>query len=577
MPLDALTLAAVVTELKQSIVGARIDKIHQPGRDEIVLSLRAKQENQHCNSKLILSGNPQHPRAHLTTISRENPQTAPMFCMLLRKHLTGARILDISQPPMERMMEFHLETLDELGYRSSHRLILEAMGRHSNLILVDQENRIVDSLRRVDMDMSVQRQVLAGLFYHLPPSQGKENLSEHSIDSIQSLMTSGLIWKWILSTFGGLSPLLCREIAVVVCGSVDGLIEDCNRETLATALLEMVNTPPSPTLLLKEGVPFDFSLRNISQYENLVEIETKPSFSELLDVFYIERERDNRMRQKGQNLIRTVNSARDRIAKKIGYQKQELSSTENRDRLREFGDIITANLHAMSQGMTCLRAVDFYDQSQAEIEIPLDPLRSPQKNAAKYYKDYNKAKKANEMLQILIEKGINELDYLDSVLENMRFLQSEQDLSELRNELEDTGYLRKQHDKKKPVKRIVGKPMQFRSAGGLLISVGRNNLQNDQLTTKMAHKSDIWFHTQKIHGSHVILWSEGNPPDLASVEQAAGLAAWFSQGRDSGKVAVDYTPVKYVKKPNGARPGMVIYTTYETAMVAPLNPLSLEK
>ena len=275
------------------------------------------------------------------------------------------------------------------------------------------------------------------------------------------------------------------------------------------------------------------------------------------------------MRQRGQDLIKSVTNARDRVARKMANQERELEATLDRDRLRELGDIITSNLHAMHKGQTVLRAADFYDPECREVEVPLDPLRTPQQNAAKYYKDYNKAKTAEEMLTIQIEKGEKELEYLNSVLENITLAEGERDLQEIRQELTDTGYLRRQKTAAKREKRVSGKPMEFRSSAGLRISVGKNNSQNDQLTTKMAFKSDIWFHTQKIHGSHVILWTEGGTPDAQSLSEAAALAAWFSQGRDGKKVPVDYTPVKYVKKPAGARPGMVIYTTYQTAYVDP--------
>lgn len=582
MPLDALCVSALVSELKESIVGGRIDKIHQPGRDELIFGLRTRTESGgHRNSKLLLSANPQHPRAHYTEVVRENPEVPPMFCMLLRKHLTGARIMDLTQPSMERVMEFHLEALDELGFRVQRRLVVEVMGSQSNLVLVDESGVIIDCVRRIEKDLSTLkedeefRNVKAGFIYKYPLAQKKMNPQARSLEELGDHIceATGKAHKYLLSTYSGLSPLLCREMVWRTTSDVDCSLEEMSlksKEKLVQMVYDFVQvkTPTTPVILLEDGVLKDFSFTSIGQYEGAYEVKMLPSLSALLDEYYKERERSDRIRQKGQGLLRTLTNARDRVQKKIVLQEQELLQTEHRERLRELGDIVTGNLHLMTQGMSVLRASDFYSEDQGEIEIKLDPLKSPQKNAAAYYKDYNRGKKANEMLTILLEKGYQELEYLNSVIEHTKLAQGEQDLVELRQELEDTGYVKKQTGKKGKVKRVNGKPMEFRSSAGLRISVGKNNLQNDLLTTKQAFKSDIWFHTQKIHGSHVILWTEGKEADGKSLEEAAILAAWFSQGRGSGKIPVDYTPVKYVKKPNGARPGMVIYTTYDTAMVS---------
>ena len=301
--------------------------------------------------------------------------------------------------------------------------------------------------------------------------------------------------------------------------------------------------------------------------------ETLPSFSVLLDRFYAAKETSERVRQRGQDLIRALTNARDRTARKLRNQERELEATYDRERLRQLGDIVTSNLHRLSRGMASFRTNDFYDPDDREIDVPLDPLLTPQQNAAKYYKDYNKAKNAERFLTEQIEKGTRELDYLESVLEEVSRAEGERDLQEIRQELTDTGYLRKNRGGKKAEKRLAPKPMEFRSSAGLRILVGKNNTQNDQLTCKLAYKSDLWLHTQKIHGSHVILRTEGKEPDRQSVTEAAILAAYFSQAREGKHVPVDYTPVKYVKKPNGAKPGMVIYETYSTAYVTPEEAL----
>ena len=581
MPLDALCLSGVVHELQNALSGAKIDKIYQPGRDEVVLALRAPAGN----VKLLLSANPSHPRAHLTQISRENPDKPPMFCMLLRKHLSGARLLELLQPPMERVVDLRLEALDELGDRVERRLVLEAMGRHSNLILLDGEGRIMDCLRRVDSDMSARRQVLPGLFYRLPPAQEKLDPSSLDRAALESALAAApeesQADKWLLDTFGGLSPLICRELAFRAGGATDARLHQMGEggrsrllDELEGLLRSVQENSFTPVMLEKEGHPSDFTFQPISQYGPAVSCVPFPSFSALLDRFYEQRENQERVRQRGQDLIRSVTNARDRAARKIGLQEQELAATRDRERLRQFGDIITSNLQAMEKGMSRLTAADFYDPECPQIHIPLDPLLTPQQNAAKYYKEYNKAKTAESILTLQLEKGRRDLDYLNSVLEAIALAEGERDLQEIRQELTDTGYLRRPSKARDRGKRVASKPMEFRSSSGLRISVGKNNTQNDLLTTKQAFKSDLWFHTQKIHGSHVILWTEGGQPDLTSIQEAAQLAAWFSQGRESGKVAVDYTPVKYVKKPGGARPGMVVYTTYETAYVAPDGDLA---
>ncbi len=576
MPLDALCLSGVVAELKPILTGAKIDKVHQPGRDEMILALRLGRGN----GRLLLSASPNHPRLQMTELSRENPDAPPMFCMLLRKHLMGGRILSVEQPHLERIVELRLEVLDELGDRKERRLILEAMGRRANLVLVDDQGRIVDCLRRVDGDMSAQRQLLPGLFYRLPPAMEKADPTALDgaewLRQVEQAPGESRVDHWLLDTFGGWSPLVCREIAFRAGGRVDVTFDELGPQgrvrvgEAAEALLKTVRENNfTPTVISVEKRPKDFTFFPAEQYEEAGECAAYPTFSALMDRFYEQRENQERIRQKGQDLIRSVTNARDRTARKLANQQRELEATQDRERLRQFGDIITSNLHAMERGMATLRAMDFYDPEGGEVEIKLDPLLTPQQNAAKYYKEYNKAKTAEEMLTIQLEKGRRELDYLNSVLENITLAEGERDLQEIRQELADTGYLRRQIKGKDKGRRLSPKPMEFRSTAGLRISVGKNNMQNDLLTCKQAFKSDIWFHTQKIHGSHVILWTGGAQPDLQSLNEAACLAAWFSQGRESGKVPVDYTPVKYVKKPAGARPGMVVYTTYETAWVTP--------
>ena len=582
MPLDALCLSGIIHELNTALSGARVDKIYQPGRDEVILALRTQSTG---NVRLLLSANPAHPRLHLTTLPLENPEKPPMFCMLLRKHMSGARLLEIAQTPLERVAVLRFEALNELGDRVERRLVLEAISHKTNLLLLDGDGRILDCIRHTGGDVTAGRVLQPGMFYRLPPGMDKENPLTADREQLEALLSAApeeaQADRWLLDTFGGLSPLLCRELAHRAGGAADVRLNALGpegRARLLDRLEELRETVTAgrytPTMISMEGRPRDFTFLPVGQYESSAQVEGWPAFSPLLDAFFEQRERQDRIRQRGQDLIKSVTNARDRTARKIANQEKELAATRDRDRLRQLGDILTSNFYQMSKGMARLRAADFYDPEGREVEIRLDPLLTPQQNAAKYYKDYNRAKKAEEMLTIQLEKGRQELDYLNSVLENISLAEGERDLAEIRQELSDTGYLRRPGKAKDRGKRVSSKPMEFMSTSGLRISVGKNNSQNDLLTCKLAGKGDIWFHIQKIHGSHVILWTEGGQPDLQSLNEAAILAAWFSQARDSSKVPVDYTPVRYVKKPGGARPGMVIYTTYETAQVTPDGELA---
>ena len=586
MPLDALCLSGVVHELNTALAGAKVDKIYQPGRDEIVLALRAPAGN----VRLLLSANPNQPRLHLTQLPLENPDKPPMFCMRLRKHLSGARLLAVEQVPLERVVRLRFEALNELGDRVERKLVLEAISHHSNLLLLDGEDRILDCVRRTDSGLDLKsgnsgRLLQPGMFYRLPAAVAKADPTGTGREELEELLDrapeESQADKWLLDTFSGLSPLVCRELAFRAGGATDVRLHQLGPEGRAVLLdrLEALQDTVkesryTPVMISVDERPRDFSFLPIGQYQGAAEVRDYPTFSLLLDDFYAQRDQQERVRQKGQDLIRAVTNARDRTARKIGNQEKELAATRDRDRLRELGDILTSNFWQMEKGMARLRTVDFYDPEGKEIDIRLDPLLTPQQNAAKYYKDYNRAKTAEEMLTIQLDKGRRELDYLNSVLEAISLAEGERDLAEIRRELADTGYLRPGKTAKVRNRRVTSRPMEFMSTSGLRISVGKNNSQNDLLTCKLAGKGDIWFHTQKIHGSHVILWTEGREPDLQSLNEAACLAAWFSQARDSNKVPVDYTPVRFVKKPGGARPGMVVYTTYETAWVKPDGELA---
>jgi len=569
MPLDAVCLTGVVRELQETIVGLRIEKIQQPSRDQIVLTLRG-------NRKLLLCASSNQPRIHLTNITRENPIQAPMFCMLLRKHLGSGRISAVQQPTLERVVILSIDMVDEMGEVGRRQLVLECMGRHSNLILLDGEGRIIECLRRVDMEMSEKRQVLPGLFYHLPPAQEKADplaVDEDTFDQfLSSAPTEREASDFLLDTFFGMSPLVCRELTHQSCGDGADLSSPLCREELKDIFFRWQNSIKenrfTPFMISRNGKPQDFSYLPIIQYGSETEGESWESFSPMLDAFYETREQIERVRQKGQDLQKCASGARDRVRRKLALQEKEYAQTQDRDKLRMYGELITANLYRMERGMSTLRAQNYYEADCPEIDIPLDPLLTPQKNAERYFRQYNKAKAAEIHLTEQMEIAVRERDWLESVLDELSRAETEQDFNDIRRELRDAGYLKGQTNSKKEPKRSASRPRVFRSSSGLQILVGRSNSQNDQLT-KEAFKSDYWFHTQRIHGSHVILRTEGQEPDQASMTEAAILAAWFSQGRESGQVAVDYTQIRNVKKPNGARPGMVVYDPYQTAYVTP--------
>lgn len=577
MSLDSFCLSGIIREL-QEIVGLRIEKIQQPARDQVILALRG-------GRRLLLCSGASQARIHLTHLSRENPASPPMFCMLLRKHLGGGRISAIEQPGQERAAILTIDMVDEMGEPGQRKLILECMGRRSNLILTDGEDRIIDCLRRIDLEMSETRQILPGLYYHLPPKQAKADPLTADEDMLDRLVASAP-WEasadqFLLDAFWGLSPLVCREIAYRGCGATDARLDSDERRTsLIRAFFDWQNIVKqnrfTPFMLTKDGRPADYSYFPIHQYGGAMEGQTWDSFSALMDEFYETREQQERVRQKGQDLMRTAVNARDRLRRKLALQEKEYAQTLERDHLRICGELITANLYRMERGQRSLQAQNYYEEGCPDIEIPLDPLLTPQQNAARYFRQYSKAKKAEVCLAQQMEIARGERDWLESVIDELSRAETEQDFNDIRRELQEAGYGKKMSGTgRKEPRRGKSRPRAFRSSGGFRILVGRSNTQNDQLTRE-AFKSDYWFHTQRIHGSHVILCTEGREPDDRSLHEAAVLAAWFSQGRDSGQVAVDYTQIRHVRKPSGARPGMVIYDNYQTAYVSPQESLVKE-
>ena len=566
MAFDAFYLSAVLTELR-TLAEPRVEKIHQPARDTVIIHLRHREGR--C--KLLFAMNPTSPRLHLTTANPENPPEPPMFCMLLRKHLSGGRLIEISQPPMERCAVFTFECMDEMGDLVQRKLIAELMGRTCNLYLLSPEGRIMDCLRRIGLDESAKRQALPGLYYQDPEPITKKNPAELTKEDYVNLFSqpgADLLSQRLMDELGGLSPLVCREAALFACGDVDARLENENIGLISEKIAEFFASnlqKPAPYYFTQSGSPKQFAFCPIRQYGDCTRAE---SFSGLLDMFYTVRDRNDAMRQKSQSVRKTVQNACTRLTKKLAIQEKELEATYDRERLRQLGDILTANIHKITKGQTVVQVEDFYDEEMKMIEVPLSPLLSPQQNAAKFYKDYARMKTAEKELTRQIELGEGELEYLKSVLDELNRADSDQALEEIKQELQAGGYLKADAGKKR-IKTGKLPPLRFESTDGFPIYVGRNNRQNEELTFKSARKDDIWLHASKVHGSHVIIACAGqNVPD-DTITQAAQLAAHYAETTGGQNIPVDVTPVRQVKKiPNG-KPGMVIYHSYKTVIVNP--------
>ena len=569
MAFDAFFLSAVLTEARERILDARVDKIHQPSRDTVIIQLKCREGRE----KLLFALNPTAPRLHLTTASPENPAEPPMFCMLLRKHLGGARLTGISQPPMERCATFSFDCIDEMGDHVEKKLVAELMGRTCNLYLISPEGRIIDCLRRIGLDESAKRAALPGLMYQEPDPITKHNpLAEEDSNLFCNILAGegpDILADRLMDSLGGLSPLVCREAALFAAGSTDARIGDTEpglcAEKLALFFREHLHHPTPCYYALPDGTPKQFAFCPIRQYG---ETRQADSFSQLLDMYYTVRDRKDAIRQKSQAVRKTVQNLCTRLTRKLAIQEKELEATYDRERLRQLGDIVTANIHRIVKGQTTVECEDFYDENMALIQIPISPILSPQQNAAKFYKDYAKLKNAEKELTRQMEMGETELVYLKSVLDELNRAETEAELEEIRRELQDGGYVRPDGGKRK-MKQGKLPPMRFESTDGYPIYVGRNNRQNDELTFRLARKDDLWLHAQKVHGSHVIISCGGTTPPDDTITQAAQLAAHYAESRGGQNLPVDVTPVKQVKKPANGKPGMVIYHTYRTIYVNP--------
>lgn len=570
MPFDGIFLKAVSEELK-GCIGLRIDKINQPAKDELILTFRSLKGSK----RLLISVNSMNARLHLTNKPPSNPKTPPMFCMLLRKKLGSGRLTDMWQNGLDRVLNLKFETKDEIGDFHIYIMAVELMGRHSNLIVYDQNTGyILDAIKRVGESMSSVRQIMPNAVYTTPPEQVKLNLMEFSSEEIvDKIKLSGKQTETaIVDTMSGISPLIARELAGrfydVKANSLD--LKDLN--TLKNNIDSLKETVEQKdykyTLILNQNKPIDFAAVDIKQYGNFASKEYLDTAEELLDYFYTERDRIARVKQKSKDLIKTLKNLIDRNIRKYYKRVNELKNSSLKANYKEYGDILSANLTKIKAGAPQVKLTDFYNGGQA-VTIKLSPQKTAAQNAQFYYKEYKKSVVALRELKELTERAKGDIEYLKSTLDFVMRTQSEEELSLIKDELSEQGFIKKAV---KPTKMSVVKlpPLEFSSSDGYTIYCGRNNKQNDKLTLKKSSKNDLWFHTQKIHGAHVILktGNEERIPDK-TMEEAAMVAAYNSKARDSSNVSVDYTKVANVKKPNGAKPGMVIYNNYKTIIVTP--------
>ena len=557
MAFDGGFLHRTVAELNNA-VDSHVDKIYQPSKDELVLLLRKKD----FSKRLLICVRQGSARIQFTENKYENPASPPMFCMLIRKYLSAARLIRVTQPALERIAELTFSYTNEMGDISEIRLIAEFIGNKTNILLVGADGKIIDCLRKSDPE-TAERLLLPGAEYEYPANREKLNPLTANIDKICTAVCahSGDQAKALLDTVDGFSPLVCRE--AVYKAEITGSLNSA----LSNIILD-VKSGGIPIMLVKaDGSPFDFSYTEISQYSDEFSKKSFESYSELLDAFYTARENTERLKHSASDIIKLVTNLHARTERKLAIRLHDLKKCENREILRIYGELLKANLYKLENGASFAEVENYYDEMKP-IRIPLNPALSPQKNAEKYFKDYKKSYTAEHTLVALTKKDEEELKYFDSVLDSITRCESLSEIAEIREELSLAGYIKQSGTRKKKAS-AVPQFKEYKSGEGYKILVGKNNRQNDYLTTALAAKNDLWFHAKNIPGSHVIVMCRGGEVSEETIMNAAALAAANSKAADSSQVPVDYTPVKFVKKPNGAKPGMVIYTTNKTVFVTP--------
>ena len=581
MSLDGAFLHCVKDELS-ALIGARVEKIYQPSREEVIVQLRVLGGDDKKAKRVIFSASGTSARVHLTEQEYENPSVPPLFCMILRKHLNGGKLVNIRQDGLERILYFDFECVNEIGDRVMNTLASEIMGRYSNIILMRESDgapRVIDSIKRITDggdESFTGRRILPNIPYEVPERAERLCLLDTEVGDVLNAVFGGecqRLAKVLTAVLEGIAPIFARECAFYAAGNVDavvGELSNSQRERVGKFLenaKRALKGAASYTLLTDEaGNKKDFSFVDIRQYGGLYKSEHFDSPSRLLDSFFGAAAKQDRMRQKARDLLKTVNTAYERVARKLELQKKELAECGEREVFRVTGDLINANIFRLEKGMTKCTLEDFYTGEPREIT--LDARLTPAQNAQKYYNEYRKLDTAEKKLTELIKKGGEELAYLDSVLDSVTRAESDSELAEIRRELREQGYLRAVKGDDRPSKKL-SEPMRFQSSEGYEILVGRNNRQNDILTLKTAKASDIWLHTKDIAGSHVIIRTNGQAPSDKTVLEAAQLAAFHSKGKSGSGVPVDYVAVKFVKKPAGAKPGMVIFTNNKTLYVTP--------
>jgi predicted ribosome quality control (RQC) complex YloA/Tae2 family protein len=575
MPLDGIYIYSLTEELKKKLTGCRVDKVSQPEKDELVLSLRGDR----TTYKLLLSASSTYPKIHLTNFNKPNPVKAPMFCMVLRKYLSTAKVIEVYQISTDRVLVIDFESSDELGFYSVYSLIIEVMGRHSNITLVrKRDNMVIDSIKHMTPEINSYRSLYPGISYVYPPESTKLNPFNFKLEEFKQYINSNNIkydFNIFSRSFTGISTQFSKSLYLLLDLNNIEPSSSSITETYAYIVNIFENLQQctfSFNTYYDEASVKEFYCTNLYQYKEYNQ-KSYISPSELIEEFYFQKDKTDRLNAKSADLQKIINTNIDRCNKKLDILNKTLMECEERDHYRIFGELITANIYSIKKGDRNIKVLNYYADEEEFVEIKLDENKTPSENIQAYYKKYNKLKKSAEMAEIQIKATEQELDYLQSVLTNIKNVETYEEIDEIRREVTETGYIKFKKEDKKKIK--TSKPHHFVSSDGAHIYVGKNNIQNDLLTLKFADKQDIWLHTKNIPGSHVIIKGVGKVSDK-TLEEAATLAAFYSKAKESTKVPVDYTEVKNVKKPSGSKPGMVIYYTNKTIYANP-EKLELQK